>query len=301
MQKIKLFTSDEIVSMDNFNDRIRDQNSNIDIINNEINKLDGVVDSLDVHTSDRQSHVTQADKTKWDNISNPNILINGDFRVWQRGDRINTEKNKWIYTADRFRVNGVATIEKTNKGLYVSYTSGRVQIQYILDDADYTKLLGKKITVSYCKNDIEYILYSTEVAGQVIFSMELDRWDTLNWVKAEIGDTATPYQELPYAEELARCQRYYRETPFMVSGHKDGDYVNYSHSNKMMRIEPHTVAKSIGNHNADKVDLIVGTGSSIQATPYAVMSNVNISRVILGLPTGYTGMQGILTEDAEIY
>lgn len=305
MQKTQQFTLDELVSMENFNKRIATENDNIDEIDKAFQKLDITADNFNAHKADKKSHLTQENKNRWDNIANINLLINGDFKVWQRGNGIALQTNKWTYTADRFRARGVGLIQKTHKGLYVSSASGTINIDYVLEDEDYIKLLGKTITVSYCKNDIEYILYSSQVAGNNIFGIDLKQGDTLNWAKAELGASASPFVAKSYAQELTDCQRYYRETPFMQSGFSSPDgntAISWGIVNTNMRIMPNVSVKSLLNPiDAGKIDLIKMFGSGSSILPNFVMSNVGISRVILLLPAGFNGMQGILIEDAEIY
>ena len=94
-------------------------------------------------------------------ISNPNILINGDFQVWQRGLGENennyfncTNANK--YTADRFMVSGEQgthlTVEKQNgsgmKLVFTDHTLNTSNIRTYFDRDDILRMVGKTYTFS---------------------------------------------------------------------------------------------------------------------------------------------------------
>lgn len=272
MQKIQQFTLDELVSMENFNKRIATENDNIDEIDKAFQKLDITADNFNAHKADKKSHLTQENKNRWDNIANINLLINGDFKVWQRGNGIALQTNKWTYTADRFRARGVGSVEKTNKGLYVSSASSTINIDYVLEDEDYIKLLGKRITVSYCKNDIEYILYSSQVAGNNIFGIDLKQGDTLNWAKAELGASATIFTPKPYAQEFNKCQRYYQKyITINQQALKSTYFADKSVASltiPQMRIFPKITAKGIHTYTADGLISVNCTAAPYSSNNY---------------------------------
>ena len=93
----------------------------------------------------------KADKTQ---ISNPNLLINGDFQVWQRGTSFTSEFVAGIYTADRWRVFGNADssikVEKVADGMKITaLTNGAVAlITHKFETYLRTFLNGKKVTFS---------------------------------------------------------------------------------------------------------------------------------------------------------
>lgn len=88
------------------------------------------------------------------NLSNPNLLINGDFQIWQRGtsfDFSSINTGEVVYTADRWqtvKVNQI--ISKIPKGLKIKRTisSGYCGVgQYI--EGNYKELIGKKLTLTF--------------------------------------------------------------------------------------------------------------------------------------------------------
>ena len=175
--------------------------------------------------------------------SNPNLLINGDFRVNQRGKTSYTGTG---YTVDRWRNLGFnnLTVTPLVSGLRLEDTvdtgTGYV-LSYKFEDKDYLKLQSKTITISFkvSKNTGSNIylrlLANEEIVGNTnntnntgIFSTTITLPNSLNsldlqirksngelnceieYVKLELGSVATSFSPRPYAEELAMCQRYYQ-------------------------------------------------------------------------------------------
>ena len=81
---------------------------------------------------------------------NENMLINGDFRVWQRGTKFDASVSG-KYTADRWiRRDKNITVEKTSKGVKI-YPNQQASYQGFHQSLDeFKKLAGKIVTVS-CK------------------------------------------------------------------------------------------------------------------------------------------------------
>lgn len=316
---------------------IDDLNHNSDIIDTELDKIDTTVKSLDIskvdktegkglssndftdeyknkiddtettavaHIRDSTVHVTQNEKNRWDNIANINLIINSDFKVWQRGTEFQLNVNAYTYTADRWKAKGTGKVVKDDKGLKV--TGGFARIVYTMEDVDYKSLMDKPISFSWSKNGvIGSRTYNPPYHKPEIFNITLEANEVLNWVRLSVGELPLPYIPTIYADEFNKCQRYYRETPFMQSGFSSPDgntAISWGIVNTNMRIMPNVSVKSLLNPiDAGKIDLIKMFGSGSSILPNFVMSNVGISRVILLLPAGFNGMQGILMEDAEIY
>ena len=73
-------------------------------------------------------------------LSNRNLLINNDFRIWQRGTIFYGGASNWSYTADRWQAGYTATTEKITGGLKMTIGSNTVgnqlfQIVENIDDA----------------------------------------------------------------------------------------------------------------------------------------------------------------------
>ncbi len=177
--------------------------------------------------------------------SNPNLLINGDFKIWQRGESFNTI-NKKQYVCDRWQISGDGNTEirKENYGIRLVNTKVGTYHNFtqIIENNGYN---GKTVTLSIKLNesaDIRQIYLSHGNKGESntgikgffnltgdyhTFTLTLpnDLKERLNigiqlpetnnatiklqWIKLELGAVATPFVPRTYGEELALCQRYY--------------------------------------------------------------------------------------------
>ena len=185
----------------------------------------------------------------YNSYSNPNLLINGDFRINQRGQ---TSYTGTVYGVDRW-IGRDAIVSVIDKG--VKITQNGVQwygINQSIEDVDLFK--GKVVTLSVkfknlnIGNDGLYIgmgnssvpytrgttistIYPIKSDG--IYSLTFKIPETLNnkylnvviqntigeitttnsfeveWAKLELGSVATDCISKPYVEELALCQRYF--------------------------------------------------------------------------------------------
>jgi hypothetical protein len=151
--------------------------------------------------------------------SNPNLLINGGFAVWQRGESFTVGTSR-IYTADRWycvKLAGgaeSATVSRTEDGMLVS--GATVSIAYMLEPQDVAMLAGKQLTLSIgVKNSdgsMKYITRPVEVTSAMVSLGGFTAGQTVCWVKLEIGEEATPFVPRSYGEELLACMRYYQNT-----------------------------------------------------------------------------------------
>ena len=200
--------------------------------------------AIEAHAGNADIHVTAAEKSAWDGLSNPNLLINPDFRVNQRGlseystgytvDRwyISTDKCKAAPESDGIRLTATATLTsnthafwqniefplapgKYTLSLNVSEVSGvwSARIRTVNASGDYvdsyyTSALHEGVNkVSVDLPDGEYIS-----AVSIGFNKGTEAGNSLKlaWAKLEGGSLATPFVPPDYAAELAKCQRYYQ-------------------------------------------------------------------------------------------
>lgn len=182
--------------------------------------------------------------------STPNLLINGDFKVNQRGEKVYVFENSGGYFADRWFASEGQSLELNADGS-VTQTNliGSDNLWICQWIEDFGTLLGKTITVSMCvrgvKNDQPYKIgifdgkqenwvsatYAEDGEQTVSITMampakidgtklgimvcplvssEAKTEATICFVKLELGEVATDFVPRLYAEELALCQRFYQ-------------------------------------------------------------------------------------------
>lgn len=169
-------------------------------------------------------------------ISNPNLLINGDFRnpVNQRGITKYEGMTQKGYTIDRWCMGEQdyqRTVEIVSGGIVVTnpnttYIGTLQQIfENELPQGDYTLSLKVKSissgggTISCggshsdTKKELSVGINTLTLTGATINSFLIylapSSSMTLEWAKLEYGTVATPFVPRNYAEELMLCRRYY--------------------------------------------------------------------------------------------
>lgn len=172
------------------------------------------------------------------NISNPNLLINGDFRVNQRGQKSYGANGSRIYTVDRFSIGGTDEFDVETK-TWTAKTQYNGFVQEL--ELDLSDLKGKTVTISTNvlsvsgsglfgllirdgenhRNTITSTGFSsltytispdaTQLRFGLIYLGTGTASISIDYLKLEIGSVATAFSPRPYAEELAMSQRYYQE------------------------------------------------------------------------------------------
>ncbi len=155
--------------------------------------------AINEHAGDTGIHVTADEKSSWNGkttiseaaqvFSNPNLLINPDFRINQRGKTgVISDAGYFI---DRWQlVSGTAKI--TANGIVLNGTMKQV-LEAPAGTNAYASASGG--TASY---DNTAKTFTLTAAGEKI-----------SWAKLEIGGIATPFSPPDPATELAKCQRYF--------------------------------------------------------------------------------------------
>jgi hypothetical protein len=173
----------------------------------------------------------------------PNLLINANFPVNQRGQSSTTITNDiGTFVVDRWIAFGNAScnyvVTKTTDGLKLGamtlgtfrglyYTIERnaevdrdiagktVTLSVSVDGVIYsnTFIYAKQYTTLVANNLYDIVCNATHVASygyiQIVFNKD-NVEHTINWIKLELNDHATPFIPKSYAEEFRDCRRYYK-------------------------------------------------------------------------------------------
>lgn len=180
----------------------------------------GKLDKTQLATAEENGVMSSADKRKLDALDGANLLINGGFAVWQRGESFTVPRTGYSagqYTVDRWRVwanadsaGGNIAVTKADDGMHIE-AAGAGFATYRFEEAEVKKLSGKTVTLS---QSVDGVVSSTVRSFPTtgILNVTLPTSGTLNWVKLELGEQATPYVPKGYGEELLACMRYYQVT-----------------------------------------------------------------------------------------
>lgn len=180
----------------------------------------GKLDKTQLATAEENGVMSSADKRKLDALDGANLLINGEFAVWQRGESFTIPRTGYgtgKYTADRWRVwanadstGGNITVTKADDGMHIE-ADGAGFATYRFEEAEVKKLSGKTVTLSQSVDGVvSSAVRSFPTTG--ILNVTLPASGTINWIKLELGEEATPYVPKGYGEELLACMRYYQVT-----------------------------------------------------------------------------------------
>ncbi len=159
-------------------------------------------------------------------FSNPNLLINPDFKINQRGA---TSYEQQGYSVDRWKIWNVTVTQSTSGGITVKndkYTDTGTFIQilenategdstlscYVTSVTGTVTMFADDNTQVVLKQGLNVVHTSNSTKN---FSIFLNRGTsiTLKWVKLEQGKVATSFIAPNPAEELEKCLRFSRYIP----------------------------------------------------------------------------------------
>ena len=199
--------------------------------------------AIEAHAGNADIHVTAAEKSAWDGLSNPNLLINPDFRVNQRG------QNEYStgYTVDRWYSPGKCSAAPISGGVKLTSTVTASSTTHAFWQDFEFPLPPGKYTLSLKASDVTGVwaarIRTVTAAGDYVDSYYTPRLQAginsvtvelpdseyisavsigfnkgneagnslkLAWAKLEGGSLATPFVPPDYAAELAKCQRFYQ-------------------------------------------------------------------------------------------
>lgn len=159
-------------------------------------------------------------------FSNPNLLINPDFKINQRGA---TSYEQQGYSVDRWKIWNVTVTPSTSGGITVKndkYTDTGTFIQilenategdstlscYVTSVTGTVTMFADDNTQVILKQGLNVVHTSNSTKNFSIF-LNMGTSITLKWVKLEQGKVATSFIAPNPAEELEKCLRFSRYIP----------------------------------------------------------------------------------------
>ena len=263
-------------------------------------------------------------------LSNPNLLINGDFQVWQRGTSFTNRlsngayndigfysSDRWYFIhMDRAHPSMKVTIDKTENGISITsnFNAALKQIMETPLKTNENYVISAKINGliqtlqiaggTYIEND--YLFYETNEYEAIGIKLKAGT-TIIEWVKLEQGSIATSFVSKTYAEELLMCQRYYYVLPYAQYVGTIANGVNmYIHSDWVrnhMR-DSKTIINSLtegimicydGGGNAVTVRSITWNYDSLE---FILSESVTINRVVY---VYFINNSNYIAVDAELY
>lgn len=155
-------------------------------------------------------------------FSNPNLLINPDFKINQRGA---TSYERQGYSVDRWKISNVTVTPNANGGITVKndkYSDSGTFVQILENATEGDSTLSCYVTsvsgtVTMVADDNSQVvlkqglnvLHTSNSTKNFTIFLNQGTSITLKWAKLEQGTVATPIVAPNPAEELVKCRRYY--------------------------------------------------------------------------------------------
>lgn len=254
--------------------------------------------------------------------SNPNLLINSDFRnpVNQRGETTKTTNDlEWAraYFIDRWYAQHGATVELADGYIKARASSTTDEayfcqpLEHSLDLDTYTVTINVKSVSGTVKihgvklvSGINVITVTAEIPSVEIKLMPSSSIE-LYWVKLEHGGASTPLIPRLYAEELQLCKRYYQaykdNNQFVVLTQT---YTSTTATNGRFNLNVEMrIAPLVTIHSLEVKEINNGTAITVTSTTGQSISNnvVEVSGTHASKTVSYRYMYAKVELDAEIY
>lgn len=204
-------------------------------------------------------------------FSNPNLLINSDFKINQRGATSYTNNG---YTVDRWKVSA-GTVKTSSSGITVTLNSkgqfiqqfenaltgtytATIKVTSITGDCvlfigSHSLQLNKAGTFTITENgSIVGISLYKNTAGTCTINVE--------YIKLEQGSVSTTFVAPNPAEELTKCQRYFMYLPSSMTGYRFNTEI-YVHLENLDKLRTDGTIGITGNN--DDTNLLFG-GNTLQ-------------------------------------
>ncbi len=257
-------------------------------------------------------------------FSNPNLLINPDFEINQRGLNSYTSNG---YTVDRWKISN-ATLNATTKTLSNPNSTGGDFLQSLENKP--TGTFTVTLNVASVTGTVKFLWQdgSTPKTGVAIskgvntytFTASSLTWVgiqiasgasiQLSYMKLEQGAVATPFVAPNPAEEMMKCQRYLIYAPSCMVGFRYDKVVYVGLENlKKMRIDGSCSISGVNNDTNILYNGSTQQGVSIDTSQISVSKDrcflrigiKNISAAIKNTALGIDMNNTFILIDAEIY
>ena len=237
-------------------------------------------------------------------FSNPNLLINPDFKINQRGA---TNYEQQGYSVDRWKIWNVTVTPNANGGITVKndkYTDTGTFIQNLENATEGDSTLSCYVesvsgTATMVADDNSQVILKQGLnivhtsKSTKVFTIFLNQGTsvTLKWVKLEQGKVATEFIAPNPAEELAKCYRFKYIGKAVLRGRCTANQV-FGFTKDLptkLRTKPTTTFKSKNSYNVNTVDVTLAEeNNAVYLAGTAENTNQTVIDVVLDL-------------DAEIY
>lgn len=249
-------------------------------------------------------------------FSNPNLLINPDFNINQRGKTSYTSAVantiKIVYSVDRWCLYGHSLTVNSDKSVTITPTTysegaliqnlktpveGDITVQVYVVGVSGTATVsvgpsdGSSTTeIGTLKNGLNTFTFSKGIKKLVIRAKSGTL--TLKYAKVEQGSVATKFVAPNSAEELIKCKQFYNHIYFFhvfYSATSNFDY-SFSHVVQSMRTKPTVTLSQSSSSGLSKYSASVNNSSGLTVITTATTNKV-----------GNCNTGGIVELDAEIY
>lgn len=202
----------------------------LDAFNNLNKQLEEAVKTINASIETTNQNIANHEE-KSKNYSNPNLLINSDFRnpINQRGNTSYTSASGvWtrFFSIDRWYIKYGCSLTVNDGSITVKNTTSNTAyfgyaFENILPEGNYTFTIkvkslsgnavapdGETRLVTGENKVHKYISGDNSISLAVLSGCIIE----LEYIKLEQGSLATPFTPRPYAEELMMCQRFYQKS-----------------------------------------------------------------------------------------
>lgn len=254
-------------------------------------------------------------------FSNPNLLINPDFKINQRGQATyETSGAGQIYSADRWRLGRGKVTVNSDGTVTVTATGGTTNeegyYQQQLENAisgDYTVSMevisvsgAVRIAIDGVWQNVKSglnVFHGITGTGAVGLQLANGASITLKWVKLEQGSIATPFVAPNYIEELMKCRYFYYQANVgaEIIG-QIGQQVKFNIP--YLRMRTNSTAKISTNGDANKLILSDSTNETVLSiNAYKDTGSTHIEITTDTNKSGVFSLSGIveIELDSEIY